>query len=272
MKRNYIWNVLLIVSACVFLFCVWNLGSYYYDSYKVKSENDALAEKFEKAKAEQTASPTPTTKPQVSEEPTSSPEPKVLPIFDDLLKECKDIVGWIKIDDTDISYPVVQTENNTDYCRTLIDGKTKDNHGVIFVDYQSDVFKPSTNIIIYGHNMRDGTMFAQLHDYKEKSFYKKHKIIEFDTLYEEAEYEIVSVALTQIATEETKDDFHYYTFFNAKNEKEFNEFYDNMKKLQLYDTGVKAKYGDTFISLSTCSKHVDGGRLVVFAKKITDEK
>lgn len=110
-------------------------------------------------------------------------------------------------------------------------------------------------------------MFGDLDNYREKSFYEKHSLISFDTLYEERTYEIISVFLSQVYDED-EDIFKYYYFYDAKNEQEFDDFYENIKRLALYDTGVGAEYGDTFLTLSTCAYHVEDGRLVVVAKRL----
>lgn len=109
-------------------------------------------------------------------------------------------------------------------------------------------------------------MFGDLDLYKEETFYKEHSLISFHTLYEERTYEIISVFLSQVYDDE--DVFKYYDFYQADTEDEFLEFYDNVKKMSLYDTGITAKYGDTFLTLSTCSYHVEDGRLAVVAKMV----
>ena len=134
-------------------------------------------------------------------------------------------------------------------------------------DYK-DGTEPSTNLIIHGHNMKNGDMFGDLDKFRDKSFYETHKIIQLQTLYEDREYEIISVFLSQVYLKSQTDVFKYYKFFQANTEKEFDDFYGNIKKLALYDTGVDAEFGDEFISLSVCAYHVENGRLVVVGKRI----
>ena len=116
--------------------------------------------------------------------------------------------------------------------------------------------------------MRNGTMFGDLDKFRDKSFTSKHNIIKLSSLYEEREYEIVSVFLSQIYPADKTDVFKYYKFYEADTQEEFDEFYNNIKKLQLFDTGVTAKYGDDFLTLNTCTYHVEDGRMVVVAKRI----
>ena len=111
-------------------------------------------------------------------------------------------------------------------------------------------------------------MFGSLDNWRKESYEKEHNIIEFSSLYEKRKYEIVSVFLSQVYLVSQTDVFKYYKFFQANNEEEFNDFYDNIKKLALYDTGVTAEYGDEFITLSVCAYHVTNGRLVIVGKRI----
>ena len=111
-------------------------------------------------------------------------------------------------------------------------------------------------------------MFAHLEDYEDEDFYKKHKIIEFDTLYEKGQYEIVSVFRSQVYPE-NKDVFKYYEYIGHLSEKRFNEFVKGIKELSMYKTGVDPEYGEQLLSLVTCAYHVDEGRFVVVARKIS---
>ena len=123
----------------------------------------------------------------------------------------------------------------------------------------------SNHLVIYGHHIKGGKMFGALEDYKSKSFYEKNKNIQFDTLTEQAEYEIVAVFKTVAYSSEG---FRYYDFVDAEDEKAFDEYVSKCKEFALYDTGVTAKYGDKLITLSTCEYSAQNGRLVVVAKKI----
>ena len=127
--------------------------------------------------------------------------------------------------------------------------------------------KPSDNIIIYGHHMNDGSMFTGLMKFTDKSFWENHKTIEFDTLTDRNQYEVIAVFKTVVYTN-SEDSFKYYEFTDAENEEEFNEYVAKCKELSLYDTGVTAEYGDKLISLSTCEYSHNNGRLVVVAKRV----
>ena len=191
-----------------------------------------------------------------------------------------DSAGWLKIDGTVIDYPVMQTPSDEQYYLNRdFDGRYSV-YGCIIADTDSQIgtgtraedytdgSAPGTNIILHGHNMKNGTMFGGLDKYRDQSYEKKHSIIKFSSLYEDREYEICAVFLSQVYKKGQTDVFKYYQFFNAENEDQFNDFYDNIKKMSMYDTGVTASYGDEFITLSVCAYHVENGRLVVVGKRI----
>jgi len=114
--------------------------------------------------------------------------------------------------------------------------------------------------------MKNGSIFGTLQYYLDKSYYEKHKTMSFDTLYKRYDYQIVAVGLSKI-TDESADTFKYYDFLNAAGEKEFDNFKEKIKSLEVYDTGVKMKYGDKLITLSTCNSVEKNGRLFVIAKR-----
>ena len=191
------------------------------------------------------------------------------------------LVGWIYIPGTEspyqnfsgINYPVLQTPNNATwrdyYLDHNFDGE-EDDHGWIYVREACDVFAPCDNIVIYGHNMADGTMFGQVVNYRNQSYYQNHKYIYFDTLYEHQLYEVVAVFQTSGAG----DGYPYHIKNNFKNEADFNEFISAIKGGDYrvtvnYNIDTPVQYGDRLITLSTCwHNNYPDGRLVVVAKRI----
>lgn len=110
--------------------------------------------------------------------------------FDDLRKVNEDIVGWIEMNDTMIQYPIVQSNDNAFYLtRNYIKDDTR--AGSIFMDYRNDVLHESPNTVLYGHRMRDGSMFAGLTNYLKKDFFQDHRTFQYDTLYQSYEAEIL---------------------------------------------------------------------------------
>ncbi len=215
---------------------------------------------------------------QDSDEPVQTAEKTEK--MDEVYTLNEDSAGWIKIDGSVIDYPVMQTARDEQFYLNRDFNGNYSAYGCIIADTDSvigtgtaaedytDGTRPSTNIILHGHNMKNGTMFGGLDKYRDKGYEKSHSIIKFSSLYEDREYEICAVFLSQVFKKNQTDVFKYYQFFNAGSEDEFNDFYDNIKKMSMYDTGVEASYGDEFITLSVCAYHVDNGRLVVVGKRI----
>jgi len=194
--------------------------------------------------------------------------PDVLDEYKILYNKNKKLIGWLEIDDTNINYPVMQTINNEYYLDHNLN-QEYDKNGSIFMDKDCDILKPSTNFILYGHNMKNGKMFGKLSLYSSEDYYKNHKYIQFDTIYEKGTYEIMYVFRSQIYTEE-EIVFKYYQFIDVLSEQEFDSYIQAMAELSLYDTGVEAQFGDQLLTLSTCDYYVDDGRFVVVAKKIME--
>lgn len=190
----------------------------------------------------------------------------VLEKYKKLFSQNKSLIGWIKIDDTNIDYPVMQTVNN-EYYLTHNYNQQYDKNGSIFLDKDCDITNPGTNMIIYGHHMSSGKMFGKLDLYSSKDYYEKHPIIQFDTIYEEGRYQIMYVFRSRIYNED-EIVFKYYQFFEASTPEEFDSHMNEMANLALYNTGVTATYGDKLITLSTCDRSEQDGRFVVVAKKI----
>lgn len=179
----------------------------------------------------------------------------------------EDMAAWLKIDGTVIDYPVMWTpREETYYLYRNFEGKD-DQNGSLILDTDSSLDPVTTNLIIHGHNMRSGAMFGNLTEYEKESYCKDHNIITLYTKECERRYEVIAVFRSQVY-KKTDQVFKFYKFFQADTQEEFDDFYQNIKALSLYDTGVTAEFGDRFITLSTCVYHVEHGRFVVVAKEI----
>ena len=205
--------------------------------------------------------------PEENEGITYSEDKDYLAEYYELYQQNNDMVGWIKVDDTNINYPVMQSIDEPNFYLKHKFDKTYSAYGCPYVQENCDVQKPSDNIIIYGHHMNDGSMFTGLMKFTDKSFWENHKTIEFDTLTDRNQYEVIAVFKTVVYTN-SEDSFKYYEFTDAENAEEFDEYVAKCKELSLYDTGVTAEYGDKLISLSTCEYSHNNGRLVVVAKRV----
>lgn len=199
-----------------------------------------------------------------TEEPKEKTE-KMLKV-EELHNQYEDVVGYIYIPDTNISYPVVQTNDNSYYLDHTYQ-KEYSARGSIFMDKSVDFERPSDNFLIYGHRNRNGAMFDDVIKYENEDFYKSHKTIYFTTLQEDAEYEIIAAFRGRRYYKYEKNVFRFYYFINAENEAAFNEYVANAKAASMYDTGLTAEYGDQLLTLSTCAYHEENGRFAVVAKK-----
>lgn len=177
-----------------------------------------------------------------------------------------DIVGWIKIDDTRVDYPVMWTPDDPEFYLRRNFQKEDSVAGTPFLDAASTM-PGSSNWLIYGHNMKNGTMFHDTLKYEDKAFYDGHKTIHFDTLEGEGLYEIVAVCYTQIY-EENAQVFKYYQYASIVDEASFDTYVQGVKALSIYDTGVTPVWGDQLITLSTCEYSVEDGRFIIVARKV----
>lgn len=175
-----------------------------------------------------------------------------------------DIVGWIKIDNTNINYPIMQTKESPNYYLRRNFYKQYSYYGTPYLSENCDI-KTSDNLIVYGHHINNSKMFGELEKYKIKEFYEEHKNIKLYTLEGKQEYKIIAVFKTVAYN---KTGFKYYNYINFNDEREFNTFYKKCKELSFYNIENISVYGDKLLTLSTCEYSRQNGRLVVVARKI----
>lgn len=263
--------------AAICLFALIFLGSaiyliiYFVDSAQQSKEYNDLASIVESIRQDMATNPGTTdpahTGPTGSTGVTGS-DSLILPEYQSLYEMNSDLVGWIHVPGSRINYPVCQTPDDKDYYLYRNFNKEDSKDGCIYVREACDVFTPSDNVVIYGHRMNSGAMFADLMNYRNKSFWETHQTFTFDTIYERHTYQIIAVFITSGNLDEG---FAYHQFNNAANQAEFEGFLKTVHELQLYDTGHTAQYGDMLVTLSTCTprhEKPDNGRLVVVAKRV----
>ncbi len=191
-----------------------------------------------------------------------------------LYSENPDFIGWLNVPGTNIDEPVVQTNNNDDYLHTDFQGQY-DFAGTLFADYEGKITPDGMpqNTIIYGHNMILKYKFSAIHDFKTNiDLLKGSPIVDFNTLYHNNKYKIISVFLTNI-DEDYGEVFEYTKKVYFKNKAEFYDYVLECKDRSIYETGVDIEYGDEFLTLSTCDK--DTGldlRIVVVARKVRENE
>lgn len=178
----------------------------------------------------------------------------------------EDMAGWLQIPDTEIDYPIMWTPEDENYYLYRGFDKKQNQNGCLILDTDSCLEPLTTNLIIHGHNMKSGAMFGKLKDYENPEYFEAHRQIILYTPQCRRNYEVLAVFRSQVY-KKTDTQFKFYKFFQADTQEEFDDFYNNIKELSLYDTGVTASFGDHFITLSTCAYHTDHGRFVVVARE-----
>ena len=265
---------LILFFSVTFLLSAFMLGRYYWESDKQQAQFDELAEMVRQATPSvsnrpipQTPTPLiPTPEDDLQEDSAPQEPAEPLPQYIEVSKLNSDMIGWMCIDGTRINYPVMQTLNNPDFYLKRDFYKNYSGHGCLYVREQCDVDAPSDNVTIYGHNMKDGSMFADLLNYRNKSYWESHRYIFFDTLTEQRTYEIFAIFKT---TASKGKGFAYHQFVDADNEAEYNEFIEDCLKLSLYNTEIVPVCGEKLITLSTCEYTQSNGRFVVVARRIS---
>lgn len=254
-------KLIVVLSSLVAVLCFGYFGAYYFFAARTNMDYEQLSE----LKGSEALSET-QEKNDFSLHKSSVKLPDILDEYKTLYSKNKKLIGWLKIDDTNIDYPVMQTENNEYYLDHNFN-QEYDKNGSLFLDCSCSVYPRSTNMIIYGHHMKSGSMFGNLQKYAKESYGEKHSLIEFDTIYEKATYQVMYVFRSQVYN---KDDviFKYYQFIEANSKEEFNSYMKEMASMSLYDTGVTASFGDSLLTLSTCDNSQTDGRFVVVAKRI----
>lgn len=289
MKKG-LFVALILVLIAAFAASGLYLAAYFTDSAKQQNADDKRAELVNSTRNEYSATEEATVSPygvpgsyghedeyytpDVIDEPENVPtKPELqsgsdfLPWYQELHDQNSDMVGWLQIENSKINYPVMQTSmDNANFYLYKDFDKNDSVRGCIYAAEICDVFEPSDNITLFGHNMKDGSMFAYLGNYYEKSAWENNPLIFFDTLTESHVYKIFAVFKTS-GTDNVG--FAYHQMADAKDEAEFNQFVATCKELAFYDTGITPVYGDKLLCLSTCEYTIDNGRFVVAAVRIT---
>lgn len=246
--------------AALFLFSGIMLVRQYADKKQSAEAFEQVAALVQEIQPEEDTPATTPTESEVPEETTVTAYEKYAAVY----AQNPDFIGWITVPGTNINYPVMQSVDKPDfYLKHAFDGSYS-NYGVPYAQENCDL-EMSDNVILYGHHMSDGSMFADLCKYEREDFYREHSTFTFDTLSGYGTYEIVTVFKTVAYSQ---DGFKYYHFVNAECEEDFEEYLAQCRALALYDTGVTAEYGDRLLTLSTCEYSRTNGRMVIVAKRI----
>lgn len=194
-------------------------------------------------------------------------KPEILPEYQAIYQENQDFVGWLTIPDTIVDYPVMQSKNDSEYYLDHTFSGEEDKNGTLFIDNRNNIEERSTNIIIYGHNMRSNAMFGSLKKYLDEDYWQNHKTILFDTIYEKGTYEVTAVCLGKVEYQD-ENVFRYYDFLNADSKEDFEAFQKNVEESAVLADENPVEYGDELLTLSTCNQYVENGRLYIVARKL----
>lgn len=188
-----------------------------------------------------------------------------------MLEENSDFKGWITIAGTQVDNPIYQAADN-DYYLNRNQLKQKSVYGSLYFDYRNRITETERdkNLIIYGHEMKNGSMFGTLKKLKRLDFYKQYPTLEFSTLYEKHTYKIYSIFILN-ATREDDDGYIYNVYRqNFNTEEDFNYWADEAFERSIINTGVDVEYDDNILTLITCSNDFPNARLVVMARQLRE--
>ncbi|MEN1758991.1 class B sortase [Anoxynatronum sibiricum] len=190
----------------------------------------------------------------------SKSAPEILPEIANLQSVNPQVTGWIQIPGTPVDYPVVQAHDNAFYLDHDWQAE-KNRAGAIFMDYRNDVNAltlPATHTILYGHHMRDGSMFQSLTAYKDPLFLQDHPVIHITDLHETHRFEIFSVYVT------TTDFYYIETHFEDR--PTFEAFINVLQEKSKHSFAHSITGEEALLTLSTCTYEYDDARLVVHAR------
>lgn len=185
--------------------------------------------------------------------------------FNKLYAENNDLMGWLAVPGTDIDYPVMYTPEEPEYYLRRNFEKKYSIKGTLFIDGKCVLDPRSNNIIIHGHNMRDGSMFADLLLYEKKDFWQNHSQLEFYFFGEKQIYDIIAAFRTEVYNDTLEFKYNEPTDFQYKIQ--FEDYIKKAKEAALYETGLTARHDDYLLTLSTCAYHTRHGRFVVLARE-----
>ncbi|MCD8122275.1 MAG: class B sortase [Clostridiales bacterium] len=285
MKKRVL-NILMVIFAVIFVvsggFLIRNLTEYrrqetaFEELSSLFPETETLTAIIQAAQESQTENPTETGESEADvplKDRISPEEWKAwweaeaegrFPVYQSLAGQNPDMVGWVRIEGTGMDYPVCQTPDDPEYYLHRNMNHENSSYGTPFLDANCTLEDPRSSLLIYGHHMRNGQMFAGLQNYTSVSYYEQHPYIQFDTLTEAGSYEIV-MAL-RLDAGGTQVPWQQLLF--PADESEFQAAWAIAEQKKFYETGVEVNADDELLALVTCEYTQANGRLMVIAKRI----
>ena len=229
-------KIIITVLVLIFLFAAGKVGKTLYDYWQADRMHAMEQTKFT----------------------TAGERAPIQVAFDSLLAENPEIVGWLYSDGTPINYPVVQASNNDKYLRRDLYGKYLVT-GTLFVDYRNRTVTEDRNYIIYGHNMKDDSMFASLLNYQDQAYYEAHPALYYLTPHGDYKIELIAGLLIPEVSE---------VYTPTPQEPWFSEFLADARARSGFVSPVTLSDSDRIITLSTCSYNSKNGRYILIGKLI----
>lgn len=247
-KADIFYNVAILVCLAVFLVSGGLLLKRYFDDRRSESEFAALESLI------------------VSDAPAADGEETNSAKFAALRDQNSDFIGWISIEDTKLDFPVMYAPNNKDFYLRHDFNKEYSVYGVPYLDEKTTLGAndQSENLVIYGHNMKTGTIFGCLTGYKEAGYYQQHPYVQFDTVYGDGTYEVFAAFSIDVAA----DTSFVYNQYVDMDEETYNAYVEEVISRSDVDTGIRPVYGEQLLTLSTCEYSSDNGRYVVVARRV----
>ena len=262
MKR-FIVTIIFIAALACFGYSAFSLGKYAWETHVTKENISVLSNLVE--------SEVPANAFEAETADSKSDAEKMMEKYGKLYGKNQDFIGWLSVPGTTIDYPVMYTPDEPQrYLRKNFDGDY-DIAGMLFIDYRCQLDPAdhvSTDTIIYGHRMKNDTMFGPLKYYKDSDFCKENNVVRFDTLYRPGTYVIFAAFLGK-AYDEGSDAFQYYNFIEAETQEDLDDYLSEIRRIaHYYDSENAPAFGDEIITLSTCDYYTEDGRLALLAKRV----
>ena len=248
--RKILNRLIFILALAVFAVAVIKLLRIGWDYYSANQEYDGMQKFIRIAEG--------TMDTEGADEAEKVGVSNVIIDFESLKRENQDCIGWIYFPDLKISYPIMQGEDNEEYLRHTFSGEYK-TAGSIFADSANAADFTDKNTLIYGHNMKNGTMFGQLKNYEKEDFFRENPGFFIETLEGSSYYSIFSCSLAAVDGQEEA----FQIYFSSK--EEYGKFLESAKRNSLYDTGVVPDTEQNVVTLVTCNQAGADYRFIIHA-------
>lgn len=246
-NKRYKKVILNIIIYMILIFVLIYSGIKIFKWYKDKTNNNKIAEQIKSTVI-------------VEDKNEDENKEEYTVDFNKLKEQNNETVAWIKVNNTNVEYPVVRATNNSFYLNHSFD-KSKNSSGWIFADYKNKFDNTDKNIVIYGHNMRDDSMFGSLKNILNSDWYNNEENTNI-ALYTENEKYIYKVfSIYKIESED------YYIKTEFSNDNEFEKFIKTLKKRSIKNFNIDISKEDSILTLSTCANN-NKYRVVLHSKKI----